>query len=171
MASSGGLQICRNIAFFWSAGNWRTKLPKNSKLKVPRIPIEGSISWKDWLKGRRVRRESSRLRNGIRNFLCRRLGIRQFLEKTGFSFAPLVVNRSTGNATAGFWGAVCLHDGGAGFDFQRPGLGCHSFLHVGLTRNIQALDVCWKTWESLNFLGKNGGRDRGRTCTDCSTGS
>ena len=26
----------------------------NSKSKVPCIPIEGSISWKDWLKGRRA---------------------------------------------------------------------------------------------------------------------
>ena len=29
----------------------------NSKSKVPCIPIEGSISYKDWLKGRRYRRE------------------------------------------------------------------------------------------------------------------
>ncbi len=29
----------------------------NSKPKVPCIPIEGSISWDDWLKGRRYRRE------------------------------------------------------------------------------------------------------------------
>lgn len=29
----------------------------NSKPKVPCIPIEGSISWEDWLKGRRFRRE------------------------------------------------------------------------------------------------------------------
>ena len=29
----------------------------NSKLKVPCIPIEGSISYEDWLKGRRYRRE------------------------------------------------------------------------------------------------------------------
>ena len=33
----------------------------NSKSKVPCIPIEGSISWADWLKGRRARRESSQL--------------------------------------------------------------------------------------------------------------
>ena len=33
----------------------------NSKSKVPCIPIEGSISWGDWLKGRRARRESSQL--------------------------------------------------------------------------------------------------------------
>ena len=33
----------------------------NSKSKVPCIPIEGSISWEDWLKGRRSRRESSQL--------------------------------------------------------------------------------------------------------------
>ncbi len=29
----------------------------NSKSKVPCIPIEGSISWEDWLKGRRFRRK------------------------------------------------------------------------------------------------------------------
>jgi hypothetical protein len=33
----------------------------NSKSKVPCIPIEGSISGEDWLKGRRARRESSQL--------------------------------------------------------------------------------------------------------------
>jgi len=33
----------------------------NSKSKVPCIPLEGSISWADWLKGRRARRESSQL--------------------------------------------------------------------------------------------------------------
>jgi hypothetical protein len=33
----------------------------NSKLKVPCIPIEGSISWEDWLKGRRHRREMGNL--------------------------------------------------------------------------------------------------------------
>ena len=29
----------------------------NSKSKIPCIPIDGSISWEDWLKGRRFRRE------------------------------------------------------------------------------------------------------------------
>jgi hypothetical protein len=33
----------------------------NLKLKVPSIPIEGSISYEDWLKGRRFRRELSQL--------------------------------------------------------------------------------------------------------------
>jgi hypothetical protein len=33
----------------------------NLKLKVPSIPIEGGISYKDWLKGRRFRRELSKL--------------------------------------------------------------------------------------------------------------
>jgi len=33
----------------------------NSKSKIPCIPIEGAISWEDWLKGRRARRESSKL--------------------------------------------------------------------------------------------------------------
>jgi hypothetical protein len=33
----------------------------NSKPKIPSIPIEGSISWEDWLKGRRYRRELSKL--------------------------------------------------------------------------------------------------------------
>ena len=33
----------------------------NSKSKILCIPIEGAISWEDWLKGRRARRESSKL--------------------------------------------------------------------------------------------------------------
>jgi hypothetical protein len=33
----------------------------NSKAKIPSIPIEGSISWEDWLKGRRFRREMGNL--------------------------------------------------------------------------------------------------------------
>jgi hypothetical protein len=33
----------------------------NSKSKVPCIPIEGSISYEDWLKGRRHRREVGNL--------------------------------------------------------------------------------------------------------------
>jgi len=33
----------------------------NLKSKVPTIPIEGSISYEDWLKGRRYRRELSKL--------------------------------------------------------------------------------------------------------------
>ena len=33
----------------------------NSKSKVPCIPIEGSISYEDWLKGRRDRRELGNL--------------------------------------------------------------------------------------------------------------
>ena len=33
----------------------------NLKSKVPSIPIEGSISYEDWLKGRRYRRELSQL--------------------------------------------------------------------------------------------------------------
>ena len=33
----------------------------NLKLKVPSIPIEGSISYEDWLKGRRFRRQLSKL--------------------------------------------------------------------------------------------------------------
>ena len=33
----------------------------NSKFKVPCIPIEGSISYEDWLKGRRHRRELGNL--------------------------------------------------------------------------------------------------------------
>lgn len=38
----------------------------NSKSKVPCIPIEGAISWEDWLKGRRYRRElSQRVAPGI----------------------------------------------------------------------------------------------------------
>jgi hypothetical protein len=38
----------------------------NSKSKVPSIPIEGSISYEDWLRGRRLRRElSQRVAPGI----------------------------------------------------------------------------------------------------------
>ena len=37
------------------------KSPMNSKSKNPCIPLEGAISWEDWLKGRRARRESSQL--------------------------------------------------------------------------------------------------------------
>ncbi len=33
----------------------------NSKSKVPSIPIEGAISYEDWLRGRRARRETSKL--------------------------------------------------------------------------------------------------------------
>ena len=33
----------------------------NYKSKVPSIPIEGSISYTDWLRGRRARRETSKL--------------------------------------------------------------------------------------------------------------
>jgi len=38
----------------------------NSASKVPVIPLEGSISYQDWLKGRRFRRElSKRVAPGI----------------------------------------------------------------------------------------------------------
>jgi hypothetical protein len=33
----------------------------NSESNIPSIPLEGSISWEDWLKGRRRRRELSQL--------------------------------------------------------------------------------------------------------------
>ena len=33
----------------------------NSKSKVPPIPINKPISWKDWLRGRRARREMGNL--------------------------------------------------------------------------------------------------------------
>jgi hypothetical protein len=58
---SGGLPICRNIVILPSACNWSEKSPMNSKSKVPCIPIEGSISYEDWLKGRRRRRELGEL--------------------------------------------------------------------------------------------------------------
>jgi hypothetical protein len=35
--------------------------PKLSKSGVPTIPMNEPISWEDWLKGRRARRESSKL--------------------------------------------------------------------------------------------------------------
>jgi hypothetical protein len=37
------------------------KSPKKSKLKVPSIPLNGVMSYADWLKGRRARREASNL--------------------------------------------------------------------------------------------------------------
>lgn len=38
----------------------------NSKLRVPCIPIDGAISYEDWLKGRRFRREmGNRVAPGI----------------------------------------------------------------------------------------------------------
>jgi hypothetical protein len=38
----------------------------NSESKVPIIPLEGSISYEDWLKGRRFRRElSERVAPGV----------------------------------------------------------------------------------------------------------
>jgi hypothetical protein len=38
----------------------------NSKSKIPSIPIEGVISYEDWLRGRRFRRElSQRVEPGI----------------------------------------------------------------------------------------------------------
>jgi hypothetical protein len=33
----------------------------NSNAKVPSIPIDGVISYEDWLRGRRARRETSKL--------------------------------------------------------------------------------------------------------------
>jgi hypothetical protein len=36
------------------------KSPLSSKFKAPLVPIERSISYEDWLKGRRFRREVSK---------------------------------------------------------------------------------------------------------------
>jgi hypothetical protein len=64
----------------------------NSKSKVPCIPIEGSISWEDWLKGRRFRREmGNRVAPGVirrkRSSSDRRLK-RLFKGQRGLSFTP-----------------------------------------------------------------------------------
>ncbi len=49
-----------------SVKRWFAKPPMKSKSKIPSIPIEGSISYEDWLKGRRFRRElSQRVAPGI----------------------------------------------------------------------------------------------------------
>jgi len=49
-----------------NAKRWCAKSPMSSKSKVPVIPIEGAISYEDWLKGRRFRRElSQRVAPGI----------------------------------------------------------------------------------------------------------
>ena len=36
---------------------WWRKWQMSSESKIPCIPIEGSISYEDWLKGRKLRRE------------------------------------------------------------------------------------------------------------------
>jgi hypothetical protein len=54
----GGLRTCRNIVIFHSVKNWCKKSPMNSKSEIPCIPLDGTISYEDWLKGRRYRRES-----------------------------------------------------------------------------------------------------------------
>ncbi len=64
----------------------------NLKLKVPSIPIEGSISYEDWLKGRRYRRElSKRVAPGVIRRLSgsgdRRLK-RLFQGERGLPFTP-----------------------------------------------------------------------------------
>ncbi len=64
----------------------------NSKSKVPCIPIEGSISWDDWLKGRRFRREmGERVVPGVirrkRSSSDRRLK-RLFNGERGLPFTP-----------------------------------------------------------------------------------
>jgi hypothetical protein len=64
----------------------------NSKSKVPCIPIEGSISWEDWLKGRRFRREmGNRVAPGIirrkRSSSDRRLK-KLFKGERGLPFTP-----------------------------------------------------------------------------------
>jgi hypothetical protein len=62
------------------------------KSKVPSIPINGSISWEDWLKGRRYRRElSQRVAPGInrrkRSSSDRRLK-KLFKGERGLPFTP-----------------------------------------------------------------------------------
>jgi hypothetical protein len=37
------------------------KWPMNLKPQAPSIPIDHPISWEDWLRGRRARRETSKL--------------------------------------------------------------------------------------------------------------
>ena len=64
----------------------------NLKSKVPTIPIEGSISYEDWLKGRRYRRELSKLvaPGVIRRKTSssdRRLK-KQFIGERGLPFTP-----------------------------------------------------------------------------------
>jgi hypothetical protein len=65
------------------------KLPMNSKSKVPCIPIEGSIRWEAWLKGRRARREMvapgiNRRRHGSSDRRLKKL----FQGRRGLPFTP-----------------------------------------------------------------------------------
>jgi hypothetical protein len=69
------------------------KSPMSSNSKVPSIPIEGSISYEDWLKGRRRRRELSRrvAPEGLRRSSSssdRRLR-RLFKGERGLPFTPM----------------------------------------------------------------------------------
>ena len=64
----------------------------NSKSKIPCIPIEGAISYEDWLKGRRHRREMG---NRVAPEIIRRQSgpddkrLKQlFNGKRGLSFTP-----------------------------------------------------------------------------------
>src|SRR5437016_6949186 len=58
---SSGLRGGRNTVILKNVKCWFLKLPMNSKLKVPCIPIDKPISWEDWLRGRKARRETSKL--------------------------------------------------------------------------------------------------------------
>ncbi|MCL4787014.1 MAG: hypothetical protein KJ070_09520 [Verrucomicrobia bacterium] len=64
----------------------------NSKSKIPSIPIEGSISYEDWLKGRRYRRElSERVAPGIirRKSSSKDRRLRKlFIGERGLPFTP-----------------------------------------------------------------------------------
>ena len=55
------MRICLNIVTYLTAKHWSVKLLMNSKSQVPCIPIDKPISWEDWLRGRKARRESSKL--------------------------------------------------------------------------------------------------------------
>ncbi len=64
----------------------------NSESKIPSIPIEGTLSYQDWLKGRRYRREiSKQVAPGVirrrRSSSDRRLK-RLFKGERGLPFTP-----------------------------------------------------------------------------------
>ncbi len=64
----------------------------NSESKIPSIPIEGTLSYQDWLKGRRYRREiSKQVAPGVirrrRSSRDRRLK-RLFKGERGLPFTP-----------------------------------------------------------------------------------
>jgi hypothetical protein len=57
---SGALLVARSTVSWQSAKRWCARPRMNSNSKAPSIPIDRPISWEDWQRGRRARRETSK---------------------------------------------------------------------------------------------------------------